>query len=430
MQLRKRVLVGERGSLPLALLAVIVLGGLVSVLVATVVAGQRQTRFDQSFENSLQIAEVGLDRLVYLVTHDEVEEGEDFVEIEGQASGGSYTATATFDAQEHEWTIESRGTSNSGISRAVEVVVAPQSIFQVAAFGKFFVDFNGGNATDSYRSGDFGVDPNGALTFTQSSNGGWPCRRQPYGRLTATGSGNSNVVMCNDLGNGIVATNGELNLKGNAFDRADLAEVHFAKERVDDPHEDATGFCAMTAARCSDPKVSYHRDKLEVEPDPVPIPETLSSGGNFPDDHPDGNVLAPGVYLFADVRLNSETQILGTATDPVVIYMTGTLSMPNHTTVNFETASDGNPQPRPSPSLRIYSNSDGNQALNFGNHASIAGAIYAPNAGFAGGAQGNVYGSLIAGSINNNGGWNFHYDEALGDVMDLAPLRATNWAEQ
>ena len=422
----------EHGSLPLALLAVVVLGGLVTVLVATVVVGQRQTRFDESYENALQIAEVGLDRLVYLIAHAEIDEEDGFHEITGEASGGTYAATATFEPAGWQWLIESEGVTASDVRRSVEVVVAPQSVFQVAAFGKFFVDFNGGNAADSYRSGEFIYDDVAqTMSFEQSNDGAWPCDRNSGARLTATGPANSDVVMCNPTNVGVVATNGELNLKGNAWDYTDAAEVHYAKERIEEePHPEATGFCSMADWRCEHEKVSYHRDELNVEPDPVPVPTHLTSVGNFPDDHADGNALAPGEYLFADVRLDSDTQILGTATEPVVIYMTGTLSMPNHATVNFETASDGHPQPRPTPSLRIFSNSDGNQALNFGNHASISAAIFAPNAGFAGGAQGNIYGSLIAGSINNNGGWNFHYDEALADVMDLAPLRAVRWAEQ
>ncbi len=50
----------ERGSLPMAMLAILIVGSLATVLVGTVVVGQRQTRFDQGFEQSLQVAETGL----------------------------------------------------------------------------------------------------------------------------------------------------------------------------------------------------------------------------------------------------------------------------------------------------------------------------------------------------------------------------------
>ncbi len=52
----------ERGSLPLALMVTILVTGLVSVVTASVVMGQQQTRFDESYERALQLAEAGADR--------------------------------------------------------------------------------------------------------------------------------------------------------------------------------------------------------------------------------------------------------------------------------------------------------------------------------------------------------------------------------
>ena len=57
----------ERGSLPLALLVTILDTGLVSVVTASVVMGQQQTRFDESYERSLQLAEAGADRALEAV---------------------------------------------------------------------------------------------------------------------------------------------------------------------------------------------------------------------------------------------------------------------------------------------------------------------------------------------------------------------------
>lgn len=52
----------ERGSLPLALAVTILVTGLVSVVMASVVMGQQQTRFDESYERALHLAEAGADR--------------------------------------------------------------------------------------------------------------------------------------------------------------------------------------------------------------------------------------------------------------------------------------------------------------------------------------------------------------------------------
>ena len=64
----------ERGSLPLALMVTILVTGLVSVVTASVVMGQQQTRFDESYERSLQLAEAGADRALEAVA-----EGSDLV---------------------------------------------------------------------------------------------------------------------------------------------------------------------------------------------------------------------------------------------------------------------------------------------------------------------------------------------------------------
>ncbi len=418
----------DGGSLPLAMLATIVVVGLVVVVTSTTIAGQRQTRFDQGYEQSLQIAEVGLDRMAYQVQNYEVFNDSS---LDGETSdGGTYDTSAVYDESEDRWTLTSTGVTPSGEERSIELTIEPEPLFAVAAFGKFFVDFNGGNAADSYRSGSFSM-PGGS--FTKDPTGSYICEGgDGTTRVTATGPGNSDIRMCNETDKGVVATNGELNLKGNAWDKTDAAEVHYAmdQDRIDEePHPSATGYCSMAGWRCDDEKVSYFRDELVVEPDPVEIPGHLDSEGRFPQDF-GSNVLPAGEHLFSDVTLDADTVIEGDPEDPTVIYITGQLSIPNHDAVNFTTGADGHPEPRPAPSLLIFSNSDGSEALSFGNHASLAGAVFAPNAGFSGGAQGNVYGSLIAGSINNNGGWNFHWDEALADMIDYAPLVQKQWFER
>ena len=117
-----------------------------------------------------------------------------------------------------------------------------------------------------------------------------------------------------------------------------------------------------------------------------------------------------------------------TPQNPNILYLTGTLTVPNHAVVNFRQV-DGNWVPKPSPGLLIFSAGTG-PALRFGNHASISGAVYAPRAAFSGGAAGNIYGSMVAGSISTQGGWNFHYDDALGDVETEARRVVSAWRER
>jgi hypothetical protein len=129
------------------------------------------------------------------------------------------------------------------------------------------------------------------------------------------------------------------------------------------------------------------------------------------------------------MTLDRDTVVQGTPENPSIVYLTGTLTVPNGEVVNFRENSLGNWVPKSAPGLLIFSAGIG-PALRFGNHASFSGALYAPRATFSGGAAGNIYGSMVTGSISTQGSWNFHYDEALGDVETEARLVTSDWAER
>ncbi len=430
-------LADDRGSLPIAMLAVLVVAALVSVVLSSVVTGQRQTRFDESFEQALQIAEVGLERMVALV---ESREATDSFTVCAAppagcpVDGGQYWGEAVKDSAD-DWTIEAQGRASDGTVRSLQAVVDVRSLFNLAAFGKFFSDFNGGNGADSYRSGSWNLSVY-PRTFTQSDTGSNICMDGTSSPADPSRSSDSDVRMCTPTGNGVVATNGELFLKGGVIDDTDYVEIHHARDRISDPLPDATGYCKGVATTCSTPyetecdvrgagakKLQYCRDPIVLPSDPVTPPSAPTGAFDGA-----GATLAAGVHVFTNVTLYTSTVVQGTPENPTIIYLTGKLAIPNREYVNFRTNAAGNKVPRPSPSLLIFSSGSG-PALDFGNHASFAGAVYAPSAGFTGGAQGNVYGSMIAGSINNNGGWNFHYDEALAEVTVGAPLQASDWTE-
>ena len=46
-----------------------------------------------------------------------------------------------------------------------------------------------------------------------------------------------------------------------------------------------------------------------------------------------------------------------------------------------------------------------------------------------GGSSGNVMGSVVAKTISMNGGTNFHYDEALGNLNGGGGYRTSKWKE-
>lgn len=410
-----RTIRSERGSLPIVMLAILVVGSLITVLVGTVVVGQRQTRFDQGFEQSLQVAEVGLERMIALIRSRQ--RSEDFTLPETPvAGGGRYEGRAARSGR--TWRLTATGTGSDGTSRTVTVAVAAKSVFDVAAFGRTQMELRGANSADSYRSGSF--DALGA--FTLQSGGSNIC----YGGSPAdpfNASHSNDTRMCTPTGNGVVATNGELYLLGQAINSVDRAEIHSARENVTTPLPGATGFCGGVTATCTSPRLRYYADPIELQPDPVVPPSDLVNRGSF-----SGTRLPAGRQLYTNMTLDSQTVIEGTPQNPTVIYLTGTLTVPNGAVVNFA-SQELRYTPNPAPGLLVFSAGVG-PALRFGNHASFAGAIYAPRATFAGGAAGNVYGSMVTGSISTQGSWSFHYDEALGDVQTEARYVVSGWAEQ
>ncbi|MBW3548780.1 MAG: hypothetical protein KY452_11690 [Actinobacteria bacterium] len=406
----------EAGSLPIAMLAVLVVGSLVTVLVGTVVVGERQTRFDQGFEQSLQVAETGLDRMVHLVASGQ--RTDDFSLAETAVAGGRYQGIA--DRTRRDWFLEATGTAPDGTSRTVSVTVAVESLFGVAAYGRTQVALRGGNSADSYASGTF--DDLGA--FTLLSDGSNICRSDgtaadPYATADSGGT-----RMCSPTGNGVVATNEELFLLGGVIAGVDRAEIHYAREKVTDPLPGATGFCGGVTETCTSPKLAYFREPIELQPDPVVPPADLTNQGSFA-----GTSLPAGRQLYTNVVLDTNTVVQGTPDNPTVVYLTGTLTIPNQAVVNFRQTLDGRWVPKPTAGLLIFSAGVG-PALRFGNHASFSGAVYAPRATFSGGAAGNIYGSMVTGSISTQGSWNFHYDDALGDVNTEARRVVRNWRER
>lgn len=406
----------ERGSLPVAMLAVLVVGSLVTVLVGTVVVGERQTRFDQGFEQSLQVAETGLDRMVHLVASGQ--RTDDFSLAETAVPGGSYRGVA--DRNRRQWRLEATGTAPDGTSRTVSVTVAVESLFGVAAYGRTQVALRGSNTADSYVSGTF--DDLGA--FTLLNDGSNICRGDGTAADPFATAHSSDTRMCTPTGNGVVATNQELFLLGGVINRVDRAEVHYAREKITDPLPGATGFCAGVTETCSSPKLAYFREPIELQPDPVVVPADLTNQGSFA-----GASLPAGRQLYTNVTLGTDTVVQGTPDNPTVLYLTGTLTIPNQAVVNFRQTLDGRWVPKPTAGLLIFSAGVG-PALRFGNHASFSGAVYAPRATFSGGAAGNIYGSMVTGSISTQGSWNFHYDDALGDVNTEARRVIRNWRER
>lgn len=427
MVLRRTRLRDDEGSLILAMLAIIVVGGLLLVIGATVLAGQTQTRFDRNFEQALEVAETGLSQMTSLVQSNPAGSPVDVPSMTNTATaatdGGTYTVSAAKNG--FLWTITSTGTAPDGTARTVEQQVRSRPLFGLAAFGRTSVDFQGGNGADAFTST---LDPASRDICLMGSSG----IKADAGIPTNADSTQTDVNMCTRApGLGTVATNGELDLKGGVAGKVDRAEVHNAQgiaPYVVDPLPDATGVCKGVTATCdlftaAAPKGFYYREPIELPAitscnlPGTPVP--FAGNGTFEN----------RAYNLSDVTLSGATRFTGTVDQPTILCVSGRLDVVNANLINFEQAADGRWVPRRPGTLFIFVTGTGNSTVTMGNNASISAAIYAPNAAIVCGPQGNVYGSLVANSINNAGGWNFHYDTVLGDQQLNAAVRVQNWRE-
>jgi hypothetical protein len=241
--------------------------------------------------------------------------------------------------------------------------------------------------------------------------------------------------MCQPTRLGTAGTNGDLSLQGGVAGRIDAAQIYNAKDHILDPYPNATGTCVGVTATCD----LYDTGRLTYQREPVPFPAIKSCT------FPSGSVAVPSngggafggrAYNLSDVTLDGSTVFTGTTSQPTILCVSGTLTIASQQLINFKTgthvvapATTPGLVPRPPASLLIFVTGSSNSSVVMGDHASVSAAIYAPNAAIVCGPQGNVYGSLVANSINNKGGWNFHYDDALRDQMANAPVRISDWAE-
>jgi hypothetical protein len=106
------------------------------------------------------------------------------------------------------------------------------------------------------------------------------------------------------------------------------------------------------------------------------------------------------------------------------IFTNGNLSMAGNGVVN------GNIEPS---SCLIYSTrATVGQTIVVSGNGQLRAAVYAPNAAVTangGGASGQIQGSIVTNSITMNGGPDFHYDEALGNLSAGAGVGVSQWRE-
>ncbi len=364
----------QAGSIPLVLLAAIVLGGLIIALYTDVSTGQRLASDDRDFNQAVQVADAGLQEAFTVLA------GLDEAARPDVGDPYTGTTTGTLGRGEYEWTAVRAGANlwqvrSVGLfgeaSRTLEASMGPLYLFGLAAFGDILIELRGANGADSYNA----TTTNGGLGSVGSNN-----------QITLRGNATVDWVMryndANYNNGGIIRTGGGIET-GPEQDLPDLGSEAYAEggdchgvEVADDitevfPLEHGETYCVAQAR--------------------FPAGEHLLAGTRIAD-QPTRIFIAPSGNL----------ELLGQGNNPC----TGA------SCVNY---SDGETQPD-ATALEIYLAGGGGEVL-ANNHSIIAAGIYAPLSNCSGpNAQGDIYGSIVCRTLDSKGGWQFHYDERFDDV--------------
>jgi hypothetical protein len=101
---------------------------------------------------------------------------------------------------------------------------------------------------------------------------------------------------------------------------------------------------------------------------------------------------------------------------------------------NLELGGNGvaNSNDSPSSFLIYGTRATTGQTITINGNGQLRAAVYAPNAAVTangGGSGGDIQGSIVANAIDMNGGPNFHYDQALGNLNAGAGVGVSQWKE-
>jgi hypothetical protein len=415
----------ERGSIMLALLAIVILTAVATVGLATVVEGQSQTRHDTAFAQSLNNSESGLDSMV-----DQIKSHPANANAPELINTGKYDATAVVTSvvkdgtgaiTNRTWLIDSKGTATSQhhtVTREVQEQISLSNAYTVPLYGINSLGLGQGSGVEIYDPGTTGG------SFTQVGTG-------------LLGLLSTSILEYNGTP-GAAATDGPLSVSSN--DLSQFSQI--GRENLTASCGDATSCGSTTVVNSSNP------------PAVLPTPCQAGIGTDL-----DINALTNGTqglnvdaiynilpgFTF-NATLNTDLANLGdtgiTLCDSVIPLVIpslaanlgplGTLTVPINSvcsTVNLTLAQDCTM--RDPQTLQFFDTGAAPIQLGTGGPTVISGVIYAPGANCT--ISGNVilYGALICGNITSTPGSSIdvEYDDQLNYNITERTVTVTNWNE-
>jgi len=414
----------DRASIPLALLASIILAGVVVALFTVVQSSQRSVARDRDVNQSIQIADAGVQdafvRLVQVADADEThplysEVGEliDPIETEVVPGEASYEWQAQRVASQL-WEARSVGTYRTHTS-VVEFQVGLLPMFNHALWGDSEAGIQAGNATIGHLEGGApAMGSNGPITLHNNHKDLIP---------------DNLVVECHNDDPEVAAENcddipGADIIPGN-LEYPDLGSKAYA------PQQDG----AEVGGECWDAEAG-----------------TEINDGQFTGDT---ELVGGETYCFSQVTWprgtefqltpgsDGETEVViyvnptASAGDPDASVLVGGTGAANASIVNWEPVETDEPTQITTSAADLQIIVGGTRPVEFRNNSSkIAAGFYAPLARCEIRAQVTVVGSMICGEIpttgegSASGGWTFYYDPRLGELNIPGVYRIRQWTQE
>lgn len=401
---------GERGSIIIAVGVMFVATSLIVSMVTMTDFGLRSSRRAGDSANALQVADAGVNDAVRRAAS---VAGTTFSDTRSLGSAGSYSFTATKDPTEELWHIDAVGTDATGVRRRIRADAAPESIFANALFGQSAIQLGAGVAVDSYRSGTSSlttctgrgyVGTNSAATFSSTSSGG---------------------------GGGVTNCGGTYRYDG-CISYADSTPV---------PDIPASAQCP-TPVRKVTPKFP-----LPTITGPTGAP-VAQPGGECTSDS--STWIPSGTHYWTSLKMRDGCRVaLNAAGDPAEIYVTGGVEVGEVNgqggSVNAPVGgsggcptSGGGYDVRYCPGwpaklqVNVVSGTSGVVCFN-ANNTEFWGVIAAPDRSItrcgSGGAQFEIWGAVLANTVDSHAQFALHYDESLASLTNGRYV-TKNWREE
>lgn len=426
---------GDQGNVVMALLAILVMTGIVTMGLATVVRSHLAARHDVAFETALATAEQGLDELVAKVKANPT--AASFDPVPGGSGQNRYMANATATGV-GSWTVDSIGTSTSGgrtVSRHIQATVTVGTVPPL--FGQTSLNLgSSGNSKSAIDSYDSSANSN----VCNSSGSPMPM-------------GTADTRMCAGLGKGMAVTDGPLTLRSDQL--SNMSEVDVYNVPVPGYTADslATGSCLNSDGQkvdCSQiGSTVYQHTGLATFPEATLCANGIGGGVTAYDG---STALATNaVYNFTNVTLGATAiaNLGNVAGSQIVICFNGNLTIASSVPINAALNSSSlvitdpssisgatNVVPRPPSTLLLISTAGAGTTpvVTFGDgttsETSISAVVYAPDADCqTNGDHVDVYGLLVCNSVTAPLGLDVHYDTQVGNLSFDRPVTVSHWHE-